>query len=81
MTSYTHSGVPIGWCGVGARPNAHTHAVVVVRELETRETQAVVGAHGVLAGAVPTRLAVTLVNVWETGRGRGEQDVTSQPFI
>lgn len=43
-----------------------THAVVVVRELEAGEAQTVVGAHGVLTGAVSTRLPVALVNICRT---------------
>lgn len=43
-----------------------THAVIVVRELEAGEAEAVVGAHGVLTGAVATGLSVTFVNVWNT---------------
>lgn len=40
-----------------------THAVIVVRELESREAETVVGAHRVLTGSVPTRLSVTLINI------------------
>lgn len=42
---------------------ALTHAVVVVRQLEAREAEAVVGAHRVFAGAVTARLPVALVDV------------------
>lgn len=40
-----------------------THAVVIVRQLKAREAQAVVGADGILAGAVPTGLPVAFVNI------------------
>lgn len=54
-----------------------THAVVVVGELEAREAEAVVGAHGVLAGAVAAGLPVTLVDVCgdrDTLRVQGHRD-------
>lgn len=40
-----------------------THAVVVVRQLEAGEAEAVVGAHRVFAGAVAARLPVALVDI------------------
>lgn len=40
-----------------------THAVVVVRQLEAGEAEAVVGAHRVFAGAVAARLALALVDI------------------
>lgn len=43
----------------------HTHAVIVVRELEAREAQAVVGPHGVFTGTVATRLSVALINIYK----------------
>lgn len=42
-----------------------THAVVVVRQFEAGEAEAVVGAHRVFTGAVSARLPVALVNVWD----------------
>lgn len=61
-------GVSITVTGGSADPSSWpssplTHAVVVVGQLKAREAEAVVGAHRVLARAVPTGLAVTLVNV------------------
>lgn len=49
---------------------ALTHAVVVVRQLEAREAEAVVGAHCVFTGAVTARLPVALVDVWNN-QGKG----------
>lgn len=45
-----------------------THAVVVVRELEAGEAEAVVGSHCVFTGTVTTRLSVTLIDVYNTHR-------------
>lgn len=41
----------------------HTHAVIVVCELEAGEAETVVGAHCVFTGTVTTWLPVTLINV------------------
>lgn len=38
-----------------------------MREFKSREADAVVGAHGVLAGSITTGLSVTLVNVQAHG--------------
>ena len=48
---------------VSSTAAVRTHAVVVVCQLEAQEAQAVVGAHGVLTGAVTARLSVALVDV------------------
>lgn len=45
-----------------------THAVVVVRELEAQEAEAVVGPHSVFAGTVTARLSVALVDVYSAHR-------------
>lgn len=45
----------------------YVHAVVVVRELEAGEAEAVVGSHCVFTGTVTTWLSVTLVDVHAHG--------------
>ena len=41
----------------------HTHAVIVVCELEAGDAETVVGSHCVFTGTVTTWLSVTLVNI------------------
>lgn len=52
--------------------NSPTYAVIVVRDLEPGEAEAVVGAHGVLAGAIPTGLPVALIDVCRAERELGD---------
>lgn len=54
-------------------PASLTHAIIVVGQLKAREAETVVGAHCVLACAVPAGLAVALIDVCEDanwGQGR-----------
>lgn len=41
----------------------HTHAVIVVGELEAGEAETVVGSHCVFTGTVTAWLSVTLINI------------------
>lgn len=60
----------------------NVHAVIVVRELEAREAETVVGAHRVLTGSIPTRLSVTLINIHAHGLvGGGLESVVTETAV